>query len=259
MIMFPSIIIEGTDGSGKTNLCRSIRKTVNAYYDNIKTIGRFPAAMMRYHHFPSDAAKEDASTLTNRKEIQNVFAQDIIYYASHASNPFISDRWLFSNLIYSIYENTGIVDDLEKFTEDGVHIKLSKIYEYYGWNKIPTKLVDPRICVLLAPPYSVIRMVSSLRSNKDPYGNDGDIKKLFTIRDMYENLYKSLTDMDSEEHSIGGLVIKNDMDVKFISFIGNNTNRDITTNQLGDYMRLQNTYITTKVLQEVCNWVEHNM
>jgi deoxyguanosine kinase len=110
--MKPFIVLEGTDGSGKSSLCDWIEKTLN--YKKYKSIGGPFADIKNRFDIDKVSIRERFSFLCG-EAINNAF---IIKEQLKQGNPIIFDRYYYSTLVYCESLESGVSNEFKFLFEN---------------------------------------------------------------------------------------------------------------------------------------------
>lgn len=197
---FPFIVVEGTEGSGKTTFAKQLVDHINAR--SCKPYGNWT-----YLHFPNNECPREHRLENiidrldldpnNKFDIQTAIGVHMVYYMKNClPGPVVIDRWFYSNIVYSIFENTDLLSILKWSTAGNLINRITKeefntlyiydILDYYGYNCMPN------VTFLLNPTDAMVRHTLSTRkkdttSIMDKY--DNDIEGALKIKEIFSKLF----------------------------------------------------------------------
>lgn len=165
------IVIEGTDGSGKTSLVKGLKEEINNIHPEIKVL------TLSLPHEGSFAYTKIREILKSNIKyppdiVQSLFVANMIECADNIVNPFfkesdenhilILDRSLISTIVYNMVNNGDIFNSIIKYTGRENDINFDIINKSYCHLD---KTVD--YTFFLMPPFKILMEHAKNRSSKE--------------------------------------------------------------------------------------------
>ena len=194
------IVLEGSDGVGKTTMLKDLKKDIQAKDKKLKVL------TVSLPYYSTALFKKIKETLEGKSYyppdlVQSMFLINMIDCNNQIVNPFLDessenhivifDRSIISTLIYNAASGGSLYDSIKSFLIKTNSINSPQSFNLDIINKLYCQLAYPiSLTVFIQPPAKIV--IEHAKNRKSKEKND-DANEALSIYNYYESFYKFLS------------------------------------------------------------------